>query len=50
MPWQGCIGKGVGGTEASQILSWCYYVYKQLLQKDVQNLEMLDMQTSKLSV
>ena len=32
------------GTEASQILSSCYYVYKQLLQKDIQNLEMLDIQ------
>ena len=32
------VGKGEAGTEAPpQILSSCYYVYKQLPQKDVQN-------------
>ena len=34
------VGKeGAGGTEAPQILSSCYYVHKQLLQKNVQSLE-----------
>ena len=38
------VSKGVGkeragGTEAPQILSSCYYVHKQLLQKNVQSLE-----------
>ena len=38
LPKQGG-GGGEGGTEGPQILSSCYYVYKQLPQKDVQNLE-----------
>ena len=34
------VGKwGAGEAEAPQILSSSYYVYKQLLQKDVQNVE-----------
>ena len=34
-----CVGKGwgVGGLKPLQILSSCYYVYKQLPQKDIQN-------------
>ena len=32
-------GGGAGGAEVPQILSSCYYVYKHLPQKDVQNLE-----------
>ena len=31
-------GRGLGGV-ALEILSSCYYVYKQLPQKDVQNLD-----------
>ena len=31
-------GGGLGGLKPPQILSSCFYVYKQLLQKDVQNL------------
>ena len=32
-------GGGAGGLKPPKILSSCYYVYKQLPQKDVQNLE-----------
>ena len=31
--------KGAGGAEAPQIISSCYYVCKQLLQKNIQSLE-----------
>ena len=37
---KGVVGKGgLGGLKSLQILSLCYYVYKQLPQRDIQNLE-----------
>ena len=42
--------KGVGKGRGGQILSSCYYVYKQLPQKDVQNLEKQEEKTAFIQV
>jgi len=45
------VGKwGAGEAEAPQILSSSYYVYKQLLQKDVQNVGKLKSEKNSIQV